>query len=553
MNSYILPSFFLDRIRHKSSDYSKLFSKGATIRISSRSLQPGTYTLAPQNRIIPATSGKNTEEPFKAFQSMEYRGKALQRTIPETDSSTPIFLGQPDFPDITSWVDHLPNSQPMAKVNAYQQSADESGRDTDARNIPVSHDKTDVHGPNGNQPTATANINGVLGTLADKATPEMEGFGTDERLLELESQMVALTQETSDTQSTDIHQDSTINAQSGQELRDSSEISELSSDPAPLPKLGLNKPVDCSEDPFLGLYLGVRSTFAPKKSLVQYSHVNPATIDMPSSSSTINDECLINLEEPTFQGENREFHNTMFQQAGFKATAVKRRSTRSVTTSTAVGRGNPTTANLPESSKLPKVSTKKYLDPELLSNMNRALTEVLDPLRMCTGILSVKAQIGRFCLTRINQKLIPSNPDSDVRYQEPSKLKKRLDLNSIHPKALWFTEILTTHGGDANYISELKEPDGTRMWSHDSNGRHSIYEFLCEATTIDGHIFYLILKVDTTDFSHHIRLVDQRQDLLFVHCVKRSWDFQLEVSKTHNLDKGYENFAKDLVNSLCVM
>lgn len=186
--------------------------------------------------------------------------------------------------------------------------------------------------------------------------------------------------------------------------------------------------------------------------------------------------------------------------------------------------------------------------------MTKSLAKVLKPLRIFPGKLSLKAQIGRFCFTKVNKRLIQlPNPGAPIQRQEPPSLKKLLDLHHVGPKGLWFTRMLTTHGGDANHIAWLKESDGTRMWSPDVNGRRSVYVFPCAARGADDQVlFCFTLEVDTTDFSHRILHIDEKPHRLFVHCVKRSWDFQLELSTTQDLENSCESFARDLVDSLCV-
>ncbi|KAK7757727.1 hypothetical protein SLS62_000105 [Diatrype stigma] len=599
VNTYILPSFFLDRDIHESTDYARMFARGATIRISFQSLKKGTSTPAAQSDIIPATSGQRTNESFRGFQDWKYCGRARE-CIPKRDSSTPTSQEQPNFDIISSWVNRLPESQTTPEFVGDQQPAQEPGRDTE--HVSVSHTGSEGHDPPDSLSTTAANVDNVPETSTAEVTSETKDLEIQEEFAEehqeepeehqeepqeepqeehpeehpeehqmpVRAELVGRTptSDKSDDLTGDRTQDQANDTLSDQKSRDDSENHSLSMSRASSLDLPANNLDIGLEDPFRSLWLGVRPTFTAGNRLagnlfMRTAREGSAATESQTPSSASNGLDLIDLEEPTYEKNSRQYHNTMLQKAGSRpGKANDRPKSPNVPRATA-SRSNLTQAkprkalaqSKPQESTGPtKPSNKKDLDPELLSDLTESLAKVLKPLKIFPGKLSLKAQIGRFCFTKVNKDLIQlPNPGAPVQNQDPYSLKRLLDLHHVGPKGLWFTRMLTTHGGDANHIAWLKESDGTRMWSPDPTGRRSVYQFPCAARGADDQVlFCFTLEVDSSDFSYRILHIDEKPHRLFVHCLKRSWDFQLELSTTQDLEKTCESFARDLVDSLCV-
>ncbi|RYO77094.1 hypothetical protein DL764_010244 [Monosporascus ibericus] len=319
-----------------------------------------------------------------------------------------------------------------------------------------------------------------------------------------------------------------------------------------------------SEDPFLSLYLGVRPSLKTRNYSPGNIHASATAVGTRVPSSAGHNGMLIDITIAEDEKESREFHNTMRQKTSSRAQGVTDEFTKPSTPGPALSQ---------DSASKPKPlgpSTPKYRgpshcaemfggrqdpDPRLLTDINEKLVRVMEPLRVWRGRLSLRVDLGRFCLMQIGPAHVQlPGPNATVQRHEPSTLKQALDTHHIGPKSLLFTRILSTEGGDANFIAHLKEAEGpaegARMWRPDLSGRRVVYEIPCRARTANGETFGFIIEVDGDDFSYNVRHVDNNPIQLFVHCVKRSWDFQLTLSATPNAEKIRDTFAKDLVDSL---
>ncbi|RYP49966.1 hypothetical protein DL768_004401 [Monosporascus sp. mg162] len=319
-----------------------------------------------------------------------------------------------------------------------------------------------------------------------------------------------------------------------------------------------------SEDPFLSLYLGARPSLRTGNHSGGNMRAGATAAGTRVPSPAVDKELLIDLTIAEDEKESREFHSTMRQKAGSRAQGVTERLTKPSTPGPAVSQGGPGKPG-PRGPGTPKYRGPRHCaemfggrqnpDPQLLTDINEKLVRVLEPLRVWRGRLSLRVDIGRFCFTKIAPAHVQlPGPNATVQRHEPSTLKQALDTHHIGPKSLLFTRILSTEGGDANFIAHLKEAEGpaegSRMWRPDLHGRRVVYEIPCRARTPNGETFSFIIEVDGDDFSYNVRQVDHNPIQLFVHCVKRSWDFQLTLSATPNTDKIRDTFAKDVVDSL---
>ncbi|RYP25655.1 hypothetical protein DL767_008295 [Monosporascus sp. MG133] len=334
----------------------------------------------------------------------------------------------------------------------------------------------------------------------------------------------------------------------------------------PLSQSVMRKTGGGSEDPFLSLYLGARPSLRTGNRSPGNMHAGVTAVGKRVSPPVVNNELLIDLAIAEDEKESREFHNTMRQKASSRAQGVTDKFTKPSTPGPAVSQGGPSDPK-PRDPSTPKNRRPSHCaemsggrqdpDPQLLTDINEKLVRVLEPLRVWRGRLSLRVDIGRFCLMKIGPAHVQlPGPNATVQRHEPFTLKQALDTHHIRPKSLLFTRILSTEGGDANFIAHLKEAEGpaegARMWRPDIHGRRVVYEIPCRARTANGETFSFIIEVDGDDFSYNVRQVDHNPIQLFVHCVKRSWDFQLTLSATPNTDKIRDTFAKDVVDSLRV-
>ncbi|RYP16787.1 hypothetical protein DL765_004900 [Monosporascus sp. GIB2] len=409
-----------------------------------------------------------------------------------------------------------------------------------------------VQTPFGSPPATTAKNNGTSELFpAASSTHELDDSTPQETLIDLGSQ----TSCTAPPKGKALSSDKPHGPQGS---------AHTSSCMAPPSQSAMRKTGAGSEDPFLSLYLGARPSLRTANRSPGNIHAGATAAGTPVPPTVVNNELLVDLTTVEDEKESREFHNTMRQKASSRAQGVAGKFTEPSTPGAAVSQGSPSKPE-PRGPSTPKYRGPSHCaemfggrqdpDPQLLTDINEKLVRVLEPLRVWRGQLSLKVDIGRFCFMNISPAHVQlPGPNATVRRHEPSRLKQALDTHHIGPKSLVFTRILSTEGGDADFIAHLKEAEGpakgARMWRPDPYGRRVVYEIPCRARTATGETFSFIIEVDGNDFSYHVRQVDHNPIQLFVHCMKRSWDFQLTLSATPNTDKIRDTFAKDVVDSL---
>jgi hypothetical protein len=126
-------------------------------------------------------------------------------------------------------------------------------------------------------------------------------------------------------------------------------------------------------------------------------------------------------------------------------------------------------------------------------------------------------------------------------------IKAHRNLRDSH-----FTRIISTLGGDANFMINMTDATAqdAKMWK--KVGRKAFYDFWCLIRGHSGEKYYVVVEVDATDFSHKIRKADARASNLYVHCTKREFDFILVAEGFQDLEENCGGFARDLVKSLHV-
>ncbi|KAI1137770.1 hypothetical protein F5Y05DRAFT_419237 [Hypoxylon sp. FL0543] len=191
-------------------------------------------------------------------------------------------------------------------------------------------------------------------------------------------------------------------------------------------------------------------------------------------------------------------------------------------------------------------------DRPFLQAMNQALVQMLSSLEIFRGRVTLKAELGRLCLTKINREHVHIG-ERDVRGPVKSlqDMKQLLDEQHVSPRDVIFTNILTAEGADANYIAHLPESSRMRTWL--PHTRRTVYEIAFCAMTEQNKPYRFVVEVDGGDFTYQIREFQKNSSCLFVHCPKRAWDFQVTLSKGPNLGSIYGHFARDLVDSMRVM
>ncbi|KAI0900111.1 hypothetical protein F4806DRAFT_278480 [Annulohypoxylon nitens] len=184
--------------------------------------------------------------------------------------------------------------------------------------------------------------------------------------------------------------------------------------------------------------------------------------------------------------------------------------------------------------------------PELIAAMSQKIARMMSSLEVYSGNISLKAQIGRFCITRFNPIYV-QNQDKGEPLQN---IKGALDKHHTDHRDLLCTNILTAEGTDANYMGLRTDRRGKRVWRSDN--RRTVYQVFCAAAIMTDKEVDFVVEIDGSSFNYQIRHMSEESCDLWVHCPKRSWDFKVNLSKSEHLDEDFHGFAKDLIRGMWV-
>ncbi|KAI1650466.1 uncharacterized protein F4817DRAFT_312835 [Daldinia loculata] len=191
-------------------------------------------------------------------------------------------------------------------------------------------------------------------------------------------------------------------------------------------------------------------------------------------------------------------------------------------------------------------------DPELTQAIAKKLVRMMGSLETFTGKVSLKAELGRFCLTKVNRNHVCLKDSAwEDKVKSLQDMKEMLDRHHVRPRDVIFTNFLTGDGEDANYIAYAEDSSKQRLWALTT--RHTVYEIHCRVKTADEKVHKFTLEVDAKEFTYRIYGLGGDSCAVFVHCPKRMWDFQVTLTKLQDLGLTYGDFAEDLINSMRVI
>ncbi|KAI1133662.1 hypothetical protein F5Y10DRAFT_283931 [Nemania abortiva] len=192
--------------------------------------------------------------------------------------------------------------------------------------------------------------------------------------------------------------------------------------------------------------------------------------------------------------------------------------------------------------------------PDMIISINKSLARLLSHLRMWSGFVDFRIDIGRFCFLNVKKSHIQQpGDDDDEKHYKLDRIRNELNKRHSASERLYFTRVLTTLGADANYIARMSDKGGSPMWHRPAGGRSSIYEFTCRSRTAEGVDLDFIVDIDTAKFTSMVKPFKAEQKCFAVHCTKRAWDFQIVLSVSEDLNDVCGGFVEDLVRSLRVM
>ena len=191
-------------------------------------------------------------------------------------------------------------------------------------------------------------------------------------------------------------------------------------------------------------------------------------------------------------------------------------------------------------------------DPKMIVSISKSLENLIAPLRMWSGVIDLRIDLGRFYFLNVKKSRIQEAGDDDDDKHYPLE-DIRTELNKRHRanEKFYFTKVLTTLGAEANDIAHMSDEDGNPMWKRPADCRSSTFEFICRKV-LEGIEFSFVVEIDTKTFTHKIKEFKPDQNCFMIYCTKRVWDFRLVLSISQDLDNTYRHFVEDLMGSLRV-
>ncbi|KAI1093097.1 hypothetical protein F5B19DRAFT_174054 [Rostrohypoxylon terebratum] len=183
---------------------------------------------------------------------------------------------------------------------------------------------------------------------------------------------------------------------------------------------------------------------------------------------------------------------------------------------------------------------------ELVAAMSQKIARMMSSLEVYPGNVSLKAEIGRFCITKFS----PVYVQNQGKGEPLQNIKEVLDKHHPCHGDLMSTNILTAEGSDANYMALRTDKLGNRVWC--SNNRRTVYQIFCCAATKNNTECYFVIEVDGSDFTYQVRPFLVEPCAIFVHCPKRSWDFKVTINKYEDLGEDFDKFAQDVIRSMWI-
>ncbi|KAI1470883.1 uncharacterized protein F4812DRAFT_281986 [Daldinia caldariorum] len=503
-----LKSYFLDRAIHdlseKSSAYGKIFERGVVVSLLDTDSQPAKGP----GDITPAILERGRNEPYRAFAPNTWHYKAKSRLYALKDAPP----NPRNNPQVTSWINRLPQPELMLHHSNGAISPELPYRTQvqllqHTQDIPDNLQNNQSVGYNSSELPNTQELSQQTSYEHQHPTGRSNIRLVDEtrHLLDSKSPHIPVVsgvgQPCNVANSAQKHPTEQNLEKPDQKEQEGLLVSFDMAETTKASPVGAQIPTNASdseivpEDPFAKIWNGVRK----------------------------GDICVEPRAAPKTQ------HSTMRQKAGRRGDNILVRDLLSNHKHKA-----------PDS------------DPELIQAITQKLVQMLSSLDVFTGKVYLKAELGRLCLTKVNHNHVCLE---DTPFHSKAKplqvIKEALDKHHVKPRDLVFTKILTGDGGDANYISFAEDSSGQRLWS--PNTRHAIYEIHCRAKTTGGKHQDFTLEVDAKSFEYRIHELSGDSCSVFVHCPKRSWDFQVTLCKLQDLRETYNDFAEDLVNDMRVI
>ncbi|KAI1276226.1 hypothetical protein F5Y07DRAFT_367599 [Xylaria sp. FL0933] len=524
-NDKLLTSYILDRFDwpHPNQRYPTIFHKGVLIRLNPNN-EPWKEAVTLSDNLLPIVKEEDAKQEFGAFTQANWRYPAKDAVFRSSDASntkprpkqTP--RQQTTRPGIEKWVSNLPvldlkkPSSSCQSVLPVPEASNKTACDE--------HNRADTHAP----------------TKPNQSSTAGEGLCSKESSVNLlQSRKPTIT---------------SGSKPSATEDRASPGL--LIEDLEPVPDLGVKCDVKLPDsdalevDEVVGEVVGHPTEL---RDLLGDDLTTATATGQPQSNKPCPFEALWKQHRLTLKHEEDQSVRSG-SQASSHIEASKPRLAHNDEGSS---RSFHTTMNQKAGSRTVRNNIFPEFDPNMMLSINKSLEILMAPLRMWSGTVDLRIDLGRFYFLNVKKSRIQEpEEDDDEKHYLLNRIQTDLKKRHTASERFYFTRVITGLGGDANHIARMSDDSGDRMWKRPANGRSSTFEFICRKM-LEGAELNFIVEIDTTNFSHKVKQFKPEENYFMVHCTKRIWDFRLVLSASQDLDDTCQLFADDLANSLRVM
>lgn len=169
------------------------------------------------------------------------------------------------------------------------------------------------------------------------------------------------------------------------------------------------------------------------------------------------------------------------------------------------------------------------------------LKSIAASLRKWQGEIFIEAHLGRILLCEI-----PSNKIADGEKLLSFPAERVSESLCMNPCSINFTNLITNLPADVQWLVDMEEDIGQPMWRPKPN-LSVVYEFECFD---DDLKVPFIVEIDSETFITKVTSLPMAHGVVYVHCPLRNWDYRVIASGYKDLKKGYEHFAKEIVDHI---
>lgn len=232
-------------------------------------------------------------------------------------------------------------------------------------------------------------------------------------------------------------------------------------------------------------------------------------------------------------------------------------------------KGNASSRRLPEFEKSSTPSRKQPLkaatlpahdpSPDFLKEFENSFYTMMQKANLFPGMIRLKVEFGRIIIRKMPVGII--SEEGRINAQDSYVVQRILSQpkTSFDPREgpqVSFTNILTTVGTDAQFLANMKNRVGKRIWELDPISPYKIlYEFHCTDTIPNGCTPFII-EICAETFETSVRTESRLGDL-YIHGTMRNWDFRISAvgydSRIKNDEgKKRQEFVNTLTKSLYI-